>query len=303
MSSAVEKLTKIAIGASGGSSGSETTIVNCMSFDIGVRLELRDTNGTRGTFDKDGNRVKENRDRVSPRISSEPTYVEWAVLLPWITSGTPSGSPTVTYPFVATAVPNIQKIYFNPNAGDSYELTGCAVDSATFRAAVGEPLSVDLDIVGQTYTTSPSAFPSLTPDQVGHPFILSDLVLLIGGSTIQTREFSYKVSNNIDRERFLNSLTLTRTQILHREHMFTFDVPSGDNASLWDNGVAGATMVATFTDATSGSTSVMVFTVPDLRFPGQSPQFAPNAEGFVRIEGEAYRTVGNSAPVGITLHQ
>lgn len=293
MASSVTALAKLAIGAS----DPVDQPLNFVEFQPNVRLELRDTNATRGTYDKDGNRVRHSRTVITPRGVFEPSATELTYLLPWAMGGSPTGSGVVTYP--AANAPAERYVFFSPVAGDTWFLSGVGVDVATFRAASGEPLTVELDLLGTTYNTAHAAYPSLTIDQTTQPFMLSDLVLTVGGSAVQCRAFSYRLNNNLDKTRYLNSLTLTRLQKLARQHTFTLDVPSGDNASLWDNGVAGTTLVATFTNPNTASE--LILTVPDLRFPGQSPEHAPNAEGFLRVEGEAYRTSGNANPVTVTL--
>src|SRR5436190_13786030 len=166
MAGAPTALAKLGIG----SADPVDTAMNFASFDIGVTRELRDTNGTRGTFFPDGNRILENRRRVEPKFASEPTAPELAYLLEWIMSGTPTGSTTKTYPWSDTAA--VRFLHFHPTAGEEWFLSGCAVDTATLRASSGEPLTVELDIVGQTHDATRTNFPALTYDLTLQPFIL-----------------------------------------------------------------------------------------------------------------------------------
>lgn len=292
MAPSATQLGKVAIG----SADPVDTFLNWADFDPGVSQELRDFNATRGTFYKDGNRVVPVRTRVLPRYSSTPTASELAAVLAWATGGTPTGSNPTTYPFADAAA--VRNVFFAPKQGESWFLGGVGVDTMTLTAAVGEGLRCDLELVGRTYDDTRSDFPAgLGPDQTTRPFVLSNLVLVVAGVTRKTREFTFTLRNNIDRERYLNSLTLTDTLKLDQMTTVSIDVPSGDNTGLWKLGAAGVTLVATFTNAGAG---VLTLTFTDVRFGPNSPTHPSRAEGFLRLEGESYRT-GTGSPATITL--
>lgn len=296
MSSAVERLGKLGVGLS----DPVDTLLNFSEFEPGIRTELINTNGTRGTFDEDGNRLRTGRTTIAPRIKCEPTHLELKTLIPVIMGAAGSGSPTITYDYSNTALPLV--LYYLPVAGDQLFYTSNAVDTATFSAASGEALSVDLSLVGTTYDAGRSDFPSLTPDQSTQPFIMSDLGLTglsLGGSGVACRSFSLTVNNNIDKGRFLGSNTLTRLQKLSRVASLSVDVPAGDNAGLWDDGLAGITFTATF--ANSSNSKSLVLTCPDLRFDANTATYAPGQEGFLRIEAKLYRTAATPRPLRITM--
>lgn len=294
MASAVTTLGKLGIGTA----DPVTTLLNHSQFELGINLMLRDTNATRGTFNKDGTgRVRHSRTMITPHIHCEPSQAELLVLIPWVMGQAATGTTTKTMSLSNTAYEHY--VHWKPVAGEEVMLTGTVVDVGTFAASSGEPISVDLGLVARTYDDTRSDFPSLTPDQTSQPFLLTDLSLSFDGSTVQCREFSVSVNNGIDRSRFLNSLTLTRTQKLQRSITVTLDVPAGDNTGLWNEGIEGAAMVATFTN--SAQSKILTFTLPDIRFPGQSPTYPLGQEGFLRIQGEAYRTSGNAEPLTISL--
>lgn len=275
------------------------TAMNFSDFDIGVTRELRDISGTRGTFFSDGNRVLENRRTVAPRLSCEPTATELAYLLQWIMSGTPTGSTTITYPWSNTA--QVRNMMFAPTAGEQWFLAGVGVDTATFRASSGEPLSVDLDLLGQTFDATRTNMPSLTYDQTLQPFILSHLALTMDALVRPCRSISFTVRNGLDRTRFLNSLTLTSVLKEAGGFNFSVEMPSGDNAAqFWASGVDGVSVAAVFTNPTT--TSALSITIADCRLVPKSPTFAQGAEGFLTLEGMAVR-VTTADPVVITLKQ
>lgn len=291
MAAAITPLAKLAV-ADSADLVTNPLRLDFIDFDPGVSRELRDMNGTRGKYDKDAARVRENRQVVAPRFRSEPTALELATLLPWALGGTPSGT---NYPF-GNAAPT-KHVRFDPSAGTKWQLAGVAVDAMTLRSSSGEPLTIDLDLVGQTYTNPSGAFPALALDLTTHPFIFSDCVLTWGGTARQIRDLSLSVRNNIDRGRFLNSLTLTALNKLARQIVWSVELPSGDYDALWDSGIAGASLSAVFTNGTTSLTLAS----GAVKFPGRNPQHPFQQEGMLRLEGEAFSADGSAAPLVVTL--
>lgn len=286
-------LAKLGIGAA----DPVTIPLNFRVFEPGITLELRDTNATRGVYEKDGNRVVQARAVVQPRFSAEPTTTELAAILAWGMYGTPTGSGTVSYPLGNT--PAARFVNFFPNNGDPFFASNCGVDRMTIAGAQGEPIRCDLDLLGTTYDTA-HTFPALVYDQTTHPFVLAQLVLTLGGVSRQTREFQLDVEHNLDRNRFLNSLTLTALVPLRRVIRLTVDVPSGDNPGFWDDGLAAMTGSAVFTNAGGG---VLTITFQDIRFQPVSPQFPQDGEGYIRLVGECYRGAAGASPLSVSLSQ
>src|SRR5262245_31400927 len=205
MSAAITTLGKAIVADDTGFSTNPRRI-DFTDFDPGVSLELRDMNGTRGKYDKDAARVRHNRTHVEPRFRTEPTTLELATLLAWGLGGTPTGSPTVTYP-LGDSVPT-RSVRFDPNQGKKWQMDTVGVCAITLRCSSGEPLTADLDLVGLTYSNPATAFPAGSLDVSTQPLLLSDCVLTWNGSTRQFRDVGLSVRNNIDRGRFLNSVTL-----------------------------------------------------------------------------------------------
>lgn len=294
MAGSVTALAKLGFGAS----DPVDFAMNFSSFDPGVKRVLHDANGTRGTFWKDPNRMTVDRTIIAPRLSSEPTAPELAKLLEWAMGGTPTGSTTKTYPWSDTAL--ARNLHFKPKAGEEWFLTGVAVDSLTLSAATGGGLSCDVDCVGQTYTSNRTDFPALSYDQTLQPFLLSQLTLTVGGVTRLCRSFTLNIMGGIDRERFLNSPTLTTLQRLSAGFGITFDVPSGDNGSqFWASGLEGTSLNAVFVNASGAELEI---DVPSMKFEGDSPVHPSGSEGFLTISAQALRS-GSSTPVTITLSQ
>jgi hypothetical protein len=263
------------------------TALNFSSFDLGVTRELGNYNGTRGDFFPDANRMIENRRVVTPRFSSDPTTPELAKLLEWVMGGTPTGTTTKTYPWSDT--PAARNLHYKPKVGEEWFLSGVGVDQATFSAAVG-----------QTHDDTRANFPALTYDTTLQPFVLSQLVLTVGGVVRQTQDFSFVVTGGIDRERFLNSLTLTALLRHNANFALSFNVPSGDNAaSFWSSGIAGASCTAVFMNASTGA--VLTFDFAKLKWAPVAPSFPPGSEGMIRINATAVKSAGGS-PATVTLN-
>lgn len=257
-----------------------------VDLDNGVTLELRDMNGTRGRYTKSDQRVRHNRTTVTPRLTCQPTAVELGNILAWATGGTPTGSPTVSYPLGNTAT--ARSLWYLPNQGTGWQLLNVAVDAITLHGSSGEPLTVELDLVGQTYNRTSASYPATTLDVSTAPYIFSDLVLTHGGVENLVRDMSLSVRNNIDRGRFLNSLTLTGLYKLHREVAWSVEVPAGDYDSEWDDALTqGVATVATWTQPGS-ATAVLTCTSPRVRYVPRNPTVPFQNESFLQLAGEAY---------------
>ncbi len=293
MAGSVTALAKLGIGAS----DPVDFGLNFTTFDPGVKRTLHDANGTRGTFWKDGNRFSEDRTIVAPRLSTEPTAPELAKILAWVMGGTPTGSTTITYPWSDT--PASRNVHFKPKAGEEWFLGNVAVDQCTLSAQTGGGLTCDIDMVGQTYSSTRTDFPAITYDQTLQPFLLSKLTLTVGAVARACRSFTLNIQGGMDRDRFLNSQTLTALQRLSAGFGVTFDVPSGDNASqFWASGIAGAALTAVFVNASSATLTI---DIANMKWEGDSPVHAAGSEGFLTISAQALR-VGTATPVTITLN-
>lgn len=298
MSAAITTLGKLVI-ADSSDFATNPFRLDFIDFDPGVSLEMRDMNGTRGKYTKDDARVRQNRTIVAPRVRCQPTAVELASLLTWATGGSPSGSGTVTYPLGDSV--NTKYVWYKPAVGTGWKLSSIGVDSMTIRGSSGEPLDVELDLVGETYSFTSTSFPSTTLDLTTQPFLFTDLALTTSSSSRNIRDFTFSIRNNIDRSRFLNSLTLTALNKLSRQVSWSIDMPAGDYDSDFNSALtSGVAAVATFTGP---STQVLVITSGAVRFISRNPTIPFNAESFLRREGEAYSSDGSAESVVITLHQ
>lgn len=288
MSAAIGTFTQLAIGSS-------LALTNRFDFQrgsIGKRQQLLNGNGLRGTLEEDISRIRTNFYRVNGSISFQPNAAELALLLPWILGANASGttyalSDTLQTRYVQTD--QVVKVFAH---------AGCAVNRARFSASQGGPLSVDLDIVGQTegnivtttYTEgapgNSGTFPSLTIDTATGPFIFTDLSLTVGGVTYNAKDFDLTVDNGIDTERFFNSATLVSAVKRDRKIPFRTTLPYGDAAAVYGSGAAGVAVNATFTN---GTVSIL-FAMAAVAFPADAPTVPGREEIMLTVEGNAYHT-------------
>ena len=294
MAASITQLGKLVLGT--GSGFSNPFRLDFIDLDNGITQEFKDMNGTRGKYTKDDIRVRNNRNVVNPRLRCQPSSVELSHILSWILGGTPAGT---SYPLGNAAVPLY--VWYLPNNGTEWQIASAAVDTATFRCSSGEPLDVELELVGTTFTNPSMGFPATALDVTTAPFIFSDCVLDVASSATLIKDMTLTIRNNIDRSRFLNSLNLTATYKLHREIVWEFQEPAGDYDTNWNTALtAGAAMLATFTQP-SPATAVLTLTSGAVRLVPKSPAIPFQAESFLTLQGEAYSADGTTEALLTTL--
>ena len=218
-------------------------------------------------------------------LELEPNAAELALLLPWCLGGNATGTPAVNYALAET----LQTRYVTiDRVSKVFTYAGCAINSARFSAMQGEPLKLSLDVVGQTETVAAAgSFPAVTESLATQPFILSDLVMTIGGTAVAMKKLDVTVNNHIDKNRFFNTNTLSGILANDRETTFETEIPY-DTAytAIYGSGASGVAVVATFTN---GAVS-MVMTMAAVSFPRRTPPVPNRAEIMLTIRGEAEMT-------------
>src|ERR1700693_2420586 len=202
-----------------------------------------DASGVRGTRQHFIDRVRGGPIHIAGNINMQPNAVETSLLLQWILGGTPTGSPTVTYP-LADALQTRYVTIDRTLKVDTYAAN--MVDVATWTSSPGEPLGLDLSLVGTTETVGNAAsFPAgLYIDTANGPFVMSDLAIVLNSVTITCRQFRLSVNNHLDRSRFFNSLTLQSPPVTwDRTVQVSLMVPWGDWYAMYNLGVGGVPLV------------------------------------------------------------
>jgi hypothetical protein len=198
----------------------------------------------------------------------------------WCLGGTPT---TTTYPLGDTLRGRSVQV---DRVAAVHTYSGVHVNSATFRGSQGEPLALELDLIGQDEVTSISFTPTVTIDGTVTPFMFHDAVISIAGSTYNARSAAVTVNNAIDGERFFNSQTLTQVNPQDRQVSVQYLVPYGDATALYNTGAAGVASTITFTN---GNVS-LVFTFVKVAFPRRSPTVPGRSEVMHELNGMAYQS-------------
>jgi len=274
------------------SSNPVTAQFDFLSCSLGITEDITRADGMSGTRSRHGERTRPSLQRVAGTLEMEPSAVELALLLPWILGANASGTTFALAETLQTRYVTIDRV------AKVHTYDGVGVDTATFSCAQGEPLKVNLGLVGISETEgNAGTFPSLAIDLTTQPFILSDLVLVVGGTTVQCKNFDVTINNMIDKDRFFNSNTLAGILALDRRTTFKTMIPY-DTAytTVYRSGETGAAVTATLTN---GNTS-LVFTMANLIFPARTPQVPNRKEVMLEIEGEAFMT-GTTKELVLTL--
>lgn len=263
-----------------------------VSEALQLREELINTSGITGDRETDISRIKPGPQRVGGPIVMQPTPVELALLLPWIYGAAASGT---NYPLGDTLTSRYVMI---ERVTDAYLYTGTLVDKATFSVSESSPvLQLTLDTVAVSETAS-QTFPSLSIDTTTSPFIFSELVVEVAGTAYAIREWSMTVDNQVDRNRFLNSLTLhTGANATGRVITTRIVVPHTLGDAIYGAGEGGVRVQATFTD---GNVSLDL-DMTKCAFPRESPVVKGRSEGDIILNGTAYAVAGSTASLITTL--
>lgn len=250
-----------------------TEMYEFLSEDVKLVVTRQNFSGIRGTRSLPGGREAMTNRTVSGSIRMQPTPTELTTWLPRIMGGTPTGTTTVTYPLGETLPAfDVFKLVGPAGGAASYRFNyrGCYANRATFSASQGSPLALAVDVVGTDRDDPPAAgaaatWPgTLTVDEVGTPFMMYQGALTLGGVAYTFKDVTLAVENELDRQRFLNSLTATEFPTFNRQVSLTLHRPWGNSEPLLAALRAG--MVAGSLAFTNG-TSTLTFTLPYLLCP------------------------------------
>lgn len=263
-----------------------------LSENLVCNEDFVDTGGLRGTRSHVVERVRAGIRHIAGTITMQPTAVELAALLPWILGAAAVGNVFALADTLTTRYVVVDR------GAKVFSYTSCLVDSCTFRASQGSPLSMTLSVVGSDESVGNSGtFPSLTLDTTTNAFMFHDCVFTLAAATYSVRDFDLTINNNIDRNRFFNSQTLsTATSPMDRHVTLRTSMPYGDATAVYNTGASGVAVNATFTN---GGTSLN-FDFVKVCFPRRSPSVGGRQEVMVPLDGIAYRS-GSTLELVTTL--
>jgi hypothetical protein len=164
----------------------------------------------------------------------------------------------------------------------------CLINTATFAAKAGGPLTLTLDIIGSTETQSNTAFPALA-QSTDLVFMMAEAgTFTINGVASAATSFNLKIDNKVLLRYSAGSLS--PSAIYSSDQIVTMGatVPwNADYATLY--GLNSGTPVAASVVFTSGGSS-LTFTIGAWELPDDSPAVPNKQEIMLNLAGEVKKT-------------
>ena len=128
--------------------------------------------------------------------------------------------------------------------GKMFEYTGCYVNRATFSGSEGSPLSLSLDIIGQSealVATGNANTNTFCAQSVptGIPYLFTDDTFTMQSASTSVKEWSITIDNAIQVQ-FYNSTTATRIFATDRIVTASHTVPYGGFEAAYNQSLADA---------------------------------------------------------------
>lgn len=246
-----------------------------------------ESGGLRGTRSRFEDRVRIGSERVTGAIVMNPTAAELDLIWPRALGGTTSLGVTAlaeTVPAFNVMVDRVTKVF---------TYSGCSVAALVISGAAGQPLTVTLELEGQTEAVgNAGTFPAITAGiDTGNMFIFSDCTLTLAGAARKFSSFTLRLDNVLDTERFNNSLTREQIAAQDRRVTLEVDVPyTSDNSALHDAAIAGAAGSL----AVSDGSVTYTFDFGNCKIPAESPVVAGRAEIQLPLRVNCYRDGANN---------
>ena len=261
-------LTKVSIN------GTAMAVLSCSLGKKEVLLQRNGIRGVRNHFDTD---VRKGPQRIMGTINLEPSYTELAALMALAIGA--GGNTADSLSEFNTVVDRHVRV-------DTY--TGCKIARATISGTQGGIISCSLDIIGKTEVVNTGTVSTPISDV---PFILSDVVLTLASAARETANFTLVIDNQIDGERFLNAVTLSKVTEQDRIVQLASLHPHNDaNIALYDQAVGGAAG----TLAMNNGTNLATFSFGKLQVPAESPDIPGKSEVMLALNMLATK-VNNTA--------
>lgn len=225
--------------------------------------------GIRGTRSEHSARTRYGLENIGGTIVLQPSPADLDLLLPRIlgaAESTDSFTLADTIPAFGVMIDRVAKVF---------TYSDCYINKATFRASTGQVVELELDILAKSFSIgNAGTFPSLTlqTDPHDQPYVMSDAVFTLAGSTRETSSFELVVDNLLDA-RFVNSNNATsitpqgRKVTLKTVHPYT-----ADETDLLGQALTGAAGTIVLTPTGGGMSGVSTtFTFGRLQVPDEHP--------------------------------
>ena len=239
-----------------------TTLTEAYPFvseSLTETVAMTEDRGISGRPTKRSERIVVATKDIAGDIVLEPTPAELDVWLPRILGGT----KTLNIVKLATTIPTFN-VLIN-KGGDLHQFNTCAVNTATFRFTVGEPVQLTLNVLGKTKTL-PEAEPDVAITD-NPPYVCHEAVLRIGGTIRETNEVTLTVNRNLQGLRRF-SQTLTHVQEGPIAITFSPVLPfTADEVALLALEATGATGQIVVTKGGNSCT----FDLANVKFTGAGP--------------------------------
>ena len=268
---------RLSLAAGGTAIGSCTEAYEFLTESLRKQLTIVDTAGLRGTRSHPAERTRDGTYAIGGGLQFHATPAMLDLLLPRIL-----GANEATDVFaLAETLPEFDVLI--DRVAKRFVYAGCQVNRATFRAAAGGPLELDLDVIGKTEVVSATAFPSITAP-VDPPYVWQDCVCTVNGSARVVTQWDLTIDNALNA-RFSNSQTATDIHSTDRIITVNLTVPyTSSEVDLYGINTGGAA-AATFV-FTNGNYST-TFSIAKLQIPDQSPVVDGRGEILLQLQGVA----------------
>lgn len=256
---------------------------------LGLNETFTDTNGIRGTRQHAAARVRATQRMTRGNLNLAPTANEFDFLLPWILGGTEEATDTFN---LAENVP--ARYAKTSRDGTKYLYDGLKVNSATFSCAEGQPLALQIEVMGVDEAPDGDATETADFQDGSGPYVMSDCVLTVGGTEYQFRQMSINVMNALD-VKFNNSITPSSIRATDLMVGVQLGLPYGDATALYGSSVSGVTVVTTFTNGTKS----IAITCAGVAAPRNPLPFAQRRHRDLNWGGMARRTSAPLPPIKV----
>lgn len=278
---------RLALGAS-----SATSRIEFESCDMRMKEEVGNWAGVQGHRGELATRNRLSSVAPGGSLETKPNPAEWAILLPFILGGTPSGT---SYP-LAEVLPT-----FVMDLDDSVSVkqyTGCVMATATISGTAGGPIGLSMGI--EAIDEGTDTFPSLSINNDYGPFMFYEGAFTIGATSgVTPFDFSITIDNVIDTGRYLNSRTRTSLRARGRRVNFQCGIPWGDYYNtLYGIQASEVAVSAVFTSAGYS----LSLSMPKIRFPREGPTGRQREEEMrFTLAGQARKTNSTTDELAVVL--
>ena len=291
------KLAVVEAATSDFSSGATQLIVE--SESLRKNETQIDLSGIKGTRSRSVEEIEEGPYDVSGSIILKPSANDFNLLLPWILGADEAATDTFavaeTLQEFCCLIDRVATI----STRSTWKYEGLKVNKAILRGTKGQPVRLELQVLGKTEEADSDAFPalSLSTGEPATPYVFNECSFQYGSTAMPFSSFEITIDNALEVRR---ENTIVAADLCPMDRIVTarFDVP-------WEAGVAGeydaAEQAGTFVMAkTNVSTS---FAFGRLVQPAQSP--AVGGKGRIpwnlnleaRSTGATKEIVGTNDPV------